>query len=432
MEIVNHIAHLFPVLTEEMESVLNRLSMDVQDEGVLKTAILFLQNCLELHKITTVSQSFIFDKPENYIENYIHEYTRVDYLYRKTILNYRELQLEQLPALEDQLEQIKGAMDEQHSKFTYTINREWLECLKDKDFDYHQIHCDKQYNFFAHKIEPLKQKVAVIISDGLRYEVATELLRELHKDDKNISKIDFQLASLPSETSFGMANLLPGKNFTYDGEEIKIDREKVADLIGRNKVLKNKSADYKAVSFETVRDGIKQENRELFKADVVYIYHDVIDKEGHKGIERNAFKAAQDTISELASMVKRIQGGYGVKRVIITADHGFLYNDCDIEEVDKNTIAECSIIDSGARHAITSEDVAIESGYQIALFKTTKYNEPFRVLIPDSVNRFKKPGSRYHYTHGGGSLQELIVPVIESSRRDEKVQRKGETDIIRK
>jgi uncharacterized protein (TIGR02687 family) len=422
-EIVSHITHLFPVLTDEMESVLNRMSMDGQENGMLKTAILFLRNCLELNKIATVSQSFIFDKPENYLEKYINEYARVDYLYRKAILHYRALQLEQPQTLEDRLEQIKRTIDDLYSKFTYKVNREWLECLKDKEFDYHQIHCAKQYDFFTHKIEPLKQKVAVIISDGLRYEVATELLKELHKDDKNSSTIDFQLASLPSETDFGMANLLPGKKFTYDGD-IRIDGEKVADLIGRDKVLNNKSSNYKAVLFKTVLDGSKQENRELFKADVVYIYHDIIDKEGHKGTERKVFQAAQNAISELTGMVKRIQGGFGVKRVIITADHGFLYNDCDIEEADKNTIAECSPVDSGARHAITTEDPKVESGYKIALFKTTKYTEPFRILIPDSVNRFKKQGSRYRYTHGGGSLQELIVPIIESSRRDEKGQRK--------
>jgi uncharacterized protein (TIGR02687 family) len=422
-EIIHHIAHQFPAVTEEMESVLNKLSIEEQEEKSLKTAILFLQNSLELNKIAVLSQSFIFDKPESYLENYIHAYARVDYLYRKVILNYRELQLEQIHTIEDMLEQIKGKTDDLYSKFTYKVNREWLECLKDKAFDYQQIHCAKQYDFFARKIEPLKQKVAVIISDGLRYEVATELLSELHKDDKNISNIEFQLASLPSETYFGMANLLPGKKFTYNGE-IQIDGEKVVDLIGRDKVLKNNSPNYKAVSFETVLNGSKQENRELFKADVVYIYHDIIDKEGHKGTERNVFQASQNAISELAGMVKRIQGGYGVKRVIVTADHGFLYNDCDIEEADKNIIADCSPVDSGARHAITTEDPKIESGYKIALFKTTKYTEPFRILIPDSVNRFKKQGSRYRYTHGGGSLQELIVPIIESSRRDEKVQRK--------
>ncbi|MEL7599464.1 MAG: hypothetical protein AAGU18_05130 [Proteiniphilum sp.] len=64
------------------------------------------------------------------------------------------------------------------------------------------------------------------------------------------------------------------------------------------------------------------------------------------------------------------------------------------------------------------------------MFKTTKYQEAFQVIIPDSVNRFKKPGSRYRFTHGGGSLQELVVPVIVSSRKEEKIQRKVNTMLL--
>ena len=65
-------------------------------------------------------------------------------------------------------------------------------------------------------------------------------------------------------------------------------------------------------------------------------------------------------------------------------------------------------------------------GYKIPLFKVSKYQEPYYVVIPDSVNRFKKAGSRYRFTHGGGSLQELVLPVIECMRKDERVQRKVE------
>ena len=83
-----------------------------------------------------------------------------------------------------------------------------MECLKSNGYEYSTINAHKQFDFFKNYITPLKQKVAVIISDALRYEVAHELMNELHKDDKNVSELAFQLASIPSETSFGMANLL--------------------------------------------------------------------------------------------------------------------------------------------------------------------------------------------------------------------------------
>ena len=80
-------------------------------------------------------------------------------------------------------------------------------------YDYKKIKAQKQYDFFQNYVAPLKQKVAVIISDALRYEVAHELVNELHKDDKNVSDLSFQLASIPSDTSYGMANLLTGKSY---------------------------------------------------------------------------------------------------------------------------------------------------------------------------------------------------------------------------
>ena len=422
-ELIVKMGSMFPELGQDGEAILDKLSIEIQEEGMMKMTISFLRNSLTLLRKADLKRSLVFDKPEHYIEEYIHEFAQVDFCYRKAILSYHNLQLEQLIGLEENLEQIKLIVDDLYGKFTYKLNREWLECLNDKGFEYAKINCAKQYDFFTNKIAPLKQKVAVIISDGLRYEVATELLNELYKDDKNISKINVQLASLPSETSFGMANLLPGKHYAYDGQ-IRVDGETLAGVEQRDKILKIQSPGYKAVTFETVLNGNKQENRELFKSDVVYIYHDIIDKEGHKGTERNVFQAAQTAIAELAGMVKRIQGGYGVNRVFITSDHGFIYNDCDIEEFDKNNIAACECTDAGARHYITAENPDVEMGYKVSLYKTTKYNEPYRVVIPDSVNRFKKQGSRYRYTHGGGSLQELLVPVIESSRREDKVQRK--------
>ncbi|MCD8471781.1 MAG: PglZ domain-containing protein [Parabacteroides chartae] len=60
-----------------------------------------------------------------------------------------------------------------------------------------------------------------------------------------------------------MANLLPGKQYVYDGQ-IRVDGEIPAGIEQRDKILKMHSPGYKAVSFDTVLNGNKQENRELF------------------------------------------------------------------------------------------------------------------------------------------------------------------------
>ena len=406
----------------DAEKQLEQLSIQTQEDGMLKDTLAFLRYSIGVWSKINQVASVIWDKPEEYLKHYTSDYYLIDLYYRKSVLYFRNLDVSETP-IEEQLELLKQEIESRYAQFIYTLNHEWLDCLKSKEYDYSTINAYKQYDFFKNHIAPLKQKVAVIISDALRYEVAHELLNELHKDDKNVSELAYQIASIPSETSFGMANLLPGNIYTYDGE-IKIDGEKTNGIENRDKILKKQSASYQAVTFETILNGTKQSNRELFKTDVIYIYHDIIDKEGHKGTERNVFQSTQIAIAELAKMVKGIQGGYGINKVIVTSDHGFIYNDTEIEEADKNEIADCEMTEAGARHYVTTDNPEITIGHKIPLFKTAKFKEPYYAIIPDSVNRFKKAGSRYKFTHGGGSLQELIVPVVISSRREDKVQRK--------
>jgi uncharacterized protein (TIGR02687 family) len=406
----------------EAEKQLEQLSIQTQEDGMLKDTLAFLRYSIGMLSKINQIPSVIWDKPEEYLKHYTSDYYLIDLYYRKSVLYFRNLDASETP-IEELLEQLKQDIESRYAQFIYTLNHEWLACFQTIGYEYKYLKAQKQYDFFKNYISPLKQKVAVIISDALRYEVAHELMNELHKDDKNVSELAFQLASIPSETSFGMANLLPGNNYAYDGE-IRIDGEKTNGIDNRDKILKKQSANYQAVSFENILNGTKQSNRELFKTDVVYIYHDIIDKEGHKGTERNVFQSTQIAIAELAKMVKGIQGGFGINKVIITSDHGFIYNDTEIEEADKNEMANCEMTETGARHYVTIDNPDITIGHKIPLFKTTKFKEPYYAIIPDSVNRFKKAGSRYKFTHGGGSLQELIVPVVISSRREDKIQRK--------
>lgn len=429
-EIIGHILKIEELTPAEAEKSLQRLYIQTQEEGTIKEILLFLLYSAAMFSKINEAGTLILDKPEEYLQQYTNNYSNIDMYYRKSIELYHQLDTNNIP-VEEQLEEIKKKIERSYSRFSFQLNNEWLKCIEAKGFEYKNIECDKQYDFFNNKIAPLQKKVAVIISDALRYEVAQELLSELHKDEKNVSTLSFQLASLPSETSFGMSNLLPGNVFTYDGE-ISIDGEKPVNVEQRDKILKKRSERCSAVSYDTILNSSKQENRELFKADVVYIYHDIIDKEGHKGTERNVFLAAKTAITELAKLVKLIHGGFNVTKVIVTSDHGFLYNDSEIEEADKNEMEDSDIIESGARHYITNNHQDITIGYKIPLYKVSRYQEPWYVVIPDSVNRFKKPGSRYKFTHGGGSLQELVVPIIESARKEERIQRKVKATLLSK
>lgn len=406
-------------------AILQKLSLSTQpDDQVIGDVTNYLLAVNAFYTQIEKAGTLVCDSPEEYLQQYTTQYYQVDTWYRRSVEQYRNTDVIDTP-VEETLPALKKETDRVYMQFTNRLNTEWLLCMDEKGFDYNNIRVDKQYNFFQRYVAPMQKKVAIIVSDALRYEVAHELLNELHRDEKNVASIAWQLASLPSVTNVGMANLLPGNTLAWtDSHTLTIDGEPCNNLAERNKVLAKHVPNSRAVTFQTVLDGTKQENRELFKADVVYIYHDCIDKVGHKGDERSTFHAARTAINELARMVKLIHGGFNVTKVIVTADHGFLYNDTDIQDKDKYDIEDNEIVEAGARHYITPLHKPVTNGYKIPLYKVSRFQEPFDVVIPYSVNRFRRSGARYTFTHGGGSLEELVVPVIQSSRKDEKVQRK--------
>lgn len=409
---------------QKTEKWLDKLLIRISDENALRFTLQFLRYTSSLFKFIESAGSLKLDTPDEYIEKYTKSYYQIDFQHRKSLFFYKGIDFTEAKA-DEGLKKLKKSVDNRYAKFIDELNHEWLSCLSSYEFDYAKITAPKQYDFHKEVVEGRKQKIAVIISDALRYEIAHELFNELHKDDKNVSTFNYRLASIPSTTSFGMSNLLPGTHYNYNHEgEIRIDGRKTTNMQERENALRNITDRSKTVSFEEVDENTKQINRELFKNEVVYVYHDIIDKTGHKGVEKNVFLDAQRAIEELARMVKLILGGMGVRRVLITADHGFVYTDTEIKERDKNEIAECNTTEKSARHYITSDPVKVQLGYKIPLFKTSKFQEPFYVIIPHAVNRFKSAGSRYQFIHGGGSLQELIVPVIESIRMEESVQHK--------
>ena len=83
-----------------------------------------------------------------------------------------------------------------------------MACLDEKNFDYGQVSWPKQSNFYQEEIGEPEHKVAVIISDALRFEAAQELISQLHGDDRNAAEMKSMLDT-SSVTRLGMGLLLP-------------------------------------------------------------------------------------------------------------------------------------------------------------------------------------------------------------------------------
>ena len=429
------INNLYSQIVDSPEGVIKKLDIisiqQTLDEG-MHNFLKYVTYMAKLHQMVNAISSYILNKPEDYLKAYTEELYFIDSLYRKAIKSFKLIDYSELPSTIP-LDDLHLALNNRYEEHTDKLNREWLKCLNQFDFDYAKIPVAKQYDFFKTEIQPLNQKVVVFISDALRYEVAHELLSELHSDVKNTAKIKYMMASIPSKTNIGMAQLLPSGDLVYNNGDISNSTVSTEGLPNRNIILQKFKSDSLAVQFSEITSNSQEKNREIFKNAVVYVYHDIIDSTGDKrASERRTFDVVPEAIDEIKRLVKSLHATYNVSKVIITADHGFLYNDREIEDKDLENISDSNPMTSHNRYFITSSKSQQALGYTIPLSKTTAFNDDVFVTIPHSVNRYRKQGVGHQFVHGGGSLQEIVVPVIESSRKREEVVTKVRPSLINK
>ena len=259
-----------------------------------------------------------------------------------------------------------------------------------------------------------REKVFVIISDALRYEVASELKEVIEKELRGKTNLEAQLGLLPSITRLGMAALLPGLKLQLipDSNDVPIDGISTQGFLARQKVLTQnsgveatviKASDLSPMTIDEGRNAIQPYR-------LVYIYHDVIDARGDKPqSERQVFNACEQAIKEIVRLVKRICNSLNGTHVIITADHGFLYQRRPIQEADKRPIPKSeAVLESKRRYLLTSELIQ-EPGL---LHFQLPYIDNTLAVVPRGTLRFAVQGAGSQFVHGGASLQEICVPVI--------------------
>lgn len=431
-EIIGQILKDLSVNPSQVTAKVGSIDMQgVENEALLLT-IKFIAQTAEMLSVLESISSFILDKPDEYITRYTSQYYKVDLAYRKAITAFTSIDETELPE-SSFLRNTYSLINQSYNTFVEKLNREWLKCLKEADFNYAKLQSGKQYDFYNANIKGQSGKIAVIISDALRYEVAIDLMNELNADMKGQSEIGAMIASIPSFTGMGMANLLPGSKYSINKEGIFIDGFNTKTLENRQNLLKIANKDGRAVNYDDVINKPEEENREIFKSPLVYIYHDVIDATGDKrSSERRTFTAVLEAVDELRKLVKKLHASFNVTYVIITADHGFLYNDLEIADKDLQDSTGLDALFSNNRFEVVNQEPSVPLTWHFPISKTTKLKDEVFVLIPQSVNRFRKQGAGRQYVHGGGSLQELIVPVVYSSRKKKPVASKVKPLLISK
>jgi len=289
----------------------------------------------------------------------------------------------------------------------------------------------QQYGFYETQVKSrLRSKqtkrVFVIISDALRYEVAEELTLIINGEKRFKAELETQLGVLPSYTQLGMAALLPHKDLSYELGQVSTvyaDGQSTQGLDNRNSVLEK--AKGMAVSSKELMDWSNQEGRDKVRdASVVYIYHDTIDAIGDKlSTEEKTFEACRTAIEELRDLVGRVINRLNGSRVLLTADHGFLFQQKALTKADKTVLPTkpMGTIEAKKRYIIGESLPADESCWKGRIANTANGVGETEFLIPKGAQRFHFIGGA-RFVHGGAMLQEVCVPMIAvSALRGEKM-----------
>lgn len=316
---------------------------------------------------------------------------------------------------------IKTVVEEIENLYTYwfldALGAAWSDALGSR---WQVADVPSQADFFKQNVLPIlerndREKVFVVISDALRYEVASELKETIEKDLRGETLLAPQLGVLPSITRLGMAALLPGKKLELapkNGDAFK-DGLSTKGLDARLAVLqKNSGVDATVLRASDLLEMNTEKGREAIKSyRLIYIYHDVIDAIGDKpASERQVLGSCEDAVRELVKLVKKICNSLNGTHVLITADHGFLYQRQPLAEADKVPLPQGSdILETNRRFLLRTQNIDEPS---LLNFTLPYESRGAIVSVPRGSLRFSIQGAGAQYVHGGASLQEVCVPVI--------------------
>lgn len=410
-EINNHIINVDEIVStvEKRRTLAWYDAVQCYYEGILQVAKMqafFLEHSAGFHTV----------EARNVWKEYADDYYRMDTYYRQYHLAFGKSLTVGNDQLDDLFKQVTDRVEGLYTHwFLGELGNHWSDVCAEELVQYgHLLEVPQQEAFYRQKVKGQENRVFVIISDALRYEVAASLAEQLRRETQSKVVLSACAGIFPTVTKFGMAALLPHKQLSIK-ERSNGDLQILADGMStdagnRDKVLKAANRNSVALKYKEIAPMKRAQRSVLVKGmDVVYIYHDKIDEASHTS-DSMVFPACDDAIEEIKNIVRIICNEFGGTRVYITADHGFLYTYSPLSEdakVDKTTPSEQDV-EIDRRYLITRKGAKPDF-----LLPVKFMDDGYDAFAPRESVRIKKKGGGLNFVHGGISLQEMVVPVIE-------------------
>jgi len=305
-----------------------------------------LSNCNSLNKV---------------IEFYIRNFAKADRAIRDL---YAEFLNE---------EAIIRPLQEYYESLNHELLQQW--------FNYTDEYKTDQQGYLVTVMKTAKSPVAVIVGDGLRFEIADYVATSLEKQFKVDKQI--MLADLPSETEHNMSALYVGNDEVI---ALQGDREeKLSEISGLNIVYLN---------LEALHYGIKAGH-------LVLKYGD-IDSTGEK-LQQGAIKLFEEFERVLKEKIALLLN-MGFTEVHLVTDHGFVLTGL-LDESDK---IESSI--KGKKKVHERYIRTVEKQKNDDLIGVEEHYGEYNYLYVSKKHRPFKSTGAYGYSHGGFTPQEIILP----------------------
>lgn len=350
-------------------------------------------------------------------KEYTTEYYKMDTYYRIFQKNYCDSLKSYNSNLHDLFSHVMDKVEGLYKNwFLGQLGGNWTAvCAEELEKYGHILEVPQQTEFYKNKIKNSDSRVFIIISDALRYEVAATLTEQLKRETQSKVELSSMQGVFPTITKFGMAALLPHERLEAEtrGDILKVLADgQSTDSNYRDKVLKGANSSSVAVRYTDLVSAKRADRSAMVKGmDVIYIYHDTIDEASHTA-DNMVFPACDEAIVELKNLVRIIANDFGGTNIVITADHGFLYTYSPLTEdgkVDKVGFVN-RIVEYGRRFAIMQKD---SNPMHLMPVKFLDGQTEYDAFAPKENVRIKMNGGGLNFVHGGISLHEMCVPVIE-------------------
>jgi hypothetical protein len=133
----------------------------------------------------------------------------------------------------------------------------------------------------------------------------------------------------------------------------------------------------------------------------------------------------------LLKLVKKLTNA-NANNIIITADHGFIYQNRPIDESDFSAAEfDSENVIYRDRRFLIGKGLKEHNSLKKYNAKDLGLEGNLEIQVSKSINRLRLQGSGSRFVHGGASLQEVIIPVLSINKKRKSDVSNVEVDILR-